>query len=1151
MQLLDDGFVYSATDLNNYLECGHLVALERRVASDGLERPEKRAAVDLIAQKGLDHEKAYLETLRARFPGGVVEIDASTRDRAAIDRAVAATIAAMASGAPVIYQGTFFDGQFLGKSDFLLRVERPSALWHWSYEVVDTKLALKDKPYFIIQLENYSEHLARVQGTMPLEMHVVLGNGRRATHRVDDYAAYYRHLKASFLQHGISDDRYPYPCSHCDVCGWTDICARKRVADDHLSLVAGMRRTQADALAENGTPTLAALGSATAARPAGMPAETFERLRRQASLQLRGRIERANLYELLDQLPSTGFGLLPPPAAGDVYFDMEGDPLYEIGTGLEYLFGFFTLDAEGTFVPFWGTDRAAEKIAFERAVDFIVQRRAQFPDMHVYHYAPYEKTALRKLSQRHGTREKEIDDILRGEILVDLYAVVRQSVMISQSSYSIKKLEAYYGLERTSDVKRGDDSVLQFEAWLERRDDAILDDIATYNADDCRSTYLLHEWLLARRGEYAAEHPEAELVFRRPRDGKGPCHDEPVDTCPKCVVRERERKELEKLSADQIALAARTGDRSAVLLSHLMSYHRREDKPVWWALYDRCENVDGLVEFDREAIGGLSLRTDIEPYKLDRSTVYTYAFPEQLHHLRDNPFDAATAKLAGTIVGIDEDALTIAVKRTVDANEAARLRALVPGAPIVARVQQAALARLGHAYLTGDFARTHPAANDLLAALPPRLRGQTRGQRIQPGVVSVESVLAVVRQLDESYLFLQGPPGTGKTYTGARVITALLREGKRVGVMANSHKAMHNMLHAIEAHARELALSADDLRGVHKHSNSNDGSPYVSDLGAAAYVTSEDKAFGEASSRCNLISGNAWLFAREEMTGSVDYLFVDEAGQISLADALAVAPAAQNVVLLGDPMQLAQVSQGVHLENAGRSVLEHLLGDRATIAPERGILLDISYRMQPAICDFISKTMYDGRVHSDRESIRNRIDSALIAGGGISYLPVTHDGNGRESPQEAAAIAAAVDALLRGSFVRKGDAPQPLTEHDVLVVTPYNAQRKRIEAALAAAGFAGVRVGTVDKFQGQEAPVVFYSMATSNGEELPRNMEFLFEKNRFNVAISRAQCAAILVCSPDLLDIRCRSVDQMKLVNVVCRYVEDAAALSLPAAALA
>lgn len=1132
---MDGRFIYSATDLNNYLECGHLISLERRVAQGELNRPERNPTVALIAEKGLEHERRYLERLRAQH-GEIVEIAQAENSLGAIRQAAAETVAAMERGAAVIYQGTFFGDGFLGKSDFLRRVERPSATWKWSYEVADTKLALHDKPYFIIQLCHYSEHLARAQGTVPEAMYVVLGNGDLKRFRFDDYAAYYRHLKQSFVRDVASLEAYPFVCEHCKICDWSTRCERQRRDDDHLSLVAWMRRAQVKTFEGAGIATVANLATASGRRPHGMQAATFERLQRQAALQVRGRETGSYHYELLDQRPFVGFGQLPMPVAGDVFFDMEGDQFFEIGVGLEYLFGCYCPDDEEQFRAFWGTDRIDEKLAFERCIDFFMERRKRYPAMHIYHYAPYEKTALRKLTQRHQTREDEVDELLKGEVLVDLYAIVRQSLMISQPSYSIKKIEPFYGLERTASVRSGDDSIVMFETWLKDESQrSILDDIERYNEEDCRSTWMLRNWLLERRDEFVTQRGIA-LDFLPLRNPDERCHPEPVAGCKKCDERVRIERERAKISADQHALLGREGDAAAVLLGHLLSYHRREEKPVWWDFFDRCRNVDQLLEFDKEAMAGLVLRRDVEPFKLgsrDRNWVYTYAFPDQQHHLPDKPSDPHTEASAGEIVAIDEENNLIQLKRGGTSDDAANLEALIPGGPINTDSQKESLARIAGLYLDGSLNALHPAAIDILSGGFPRLSDRRAGERVQPAEVTEDSVFGLVNALDRSCLFVQGPPGTGKTHIGARIIVRLLAAGKRVGVMANSHKAIHNLLHEIEAVAPSDAV----VRGFHKHSAQNADSPYVSRLEQPA-VASGDNNDAAASGDYNLISGNSWLFSRTGMLDRVDYLFIDEAGQTSLADAVAVSPSTRNLVLLGDPMQLAQVSQGAHAKGAGGSVLQHLLGARATVPENRGVLLDTSYRMHPEICEFISKAFYDGRLGPDAPTANNRVESPGLMGSGLRYIPVEHSENGRESIEEAERIVREVGLLLRGSFTRRGEAEQTLTQSDILVVTPYNAQRKRIGGLLKAAGLDGIRVGTVDKFQGQQAPVVFYSMATSSGEDLPRNMEFLFERNRFNVAVSRAQCMSVLVCSPKLLDTRCNHVEQMALVNILCRYAE-------------
>jgi uncharacterized protein len=277
------------------------------------------------------------------------------------------------------------------------------------------------------------------------------------------------------------------------------------------------------------------------------------------------------------------------------------------------------------------------------------------------------------------------------------------------------------------------------------------------------------------------------------------------------------------------------------------------------------------------------------------------------------------------------------------------------------------------------------------------------------------------------------------------------------------------------------------------------------------------------------------------MAEQFDYLVIDEAGQVSLADAIAMSPCARNLVLLGDPQQLPHVTQGIHPGGAGASVLEHLLEDHATVPPDRGLFLDETWRMHEDVCLFISHLAYDRRLRSQADCSRQRIDSVGLSGTGLRYVPVEHRGNSQQSPEEVDVIAGEVRRLLEtGIFTDRTGARRELTPADILVVAPYNMQVRELLTALPA----GVEAGTVDKFQGREAPVVFFSMTTSSGEEIPRGLEFLFSRNRLNVAISRAKALAVLVCSPRLLETRCRTVEQMRLVNGLCQFVEHSQAWS-------
>jgi uncharacterized protein len=270
-------------------------------------------------------------------------------------------------------------------------------------------------------------------------------------------------------------------------------------------------------------------------------------------------------------------------------------------------------------------------------------------------------------------------------------------------------------------------------------------------------------------------------------------------------------------------------------------------------------------------------------------------------------------------------------------------------------------------------------------------------------------------------------------------------------------------------------------------------------------------------------------------------VFIDEAGQVSIADALIISRAARNVVLLGDPLQLAQVAKGSHPTGCELSILEHLLGAEKTLPEDRGIFLDVSYRMHPEIRAFISNGVYEGRLTSGPLTVNNRIASRGLSGSGLAFVPVIHAGNSRWASAEVEAIYDAILTLLDGGTCTLGDqAARPLRQSDILVVSPYNMQRTKIAERLTDAGLADVRVGTVNKFQGLEAPVVFYSMATSSGDDLPRDVAFLFETNRMNVAISRAQCLSVLVASPALLRTPCNTPAEMALVNLLCAFVEDA-----------
>jgi predicted RecB family nuclease len=1070
MQKQQGQLLFSPSDLTGYLACPHLTQLERRVALGTLTKPPaENPEAELVKRKGEEHERAYLERLRAQ---GKTVAEISLEPDHDWERAARETREAIRAGADVVYQGVLVaeDG-WRGIADFLER--QPDG----TYEAVDTKLARHAKPAYILQLLFYSEELGRIQGSEPARMHVELGSGERASYRPEEFAAYYRRLRRRFVAFA-SEDRptEPYPVPFCERCDFLARCSREWEQGDHLSQVAGLRRTQFEKLRAAGVTTLAAL-----ARWEGEDG-SLAKLREQAALQLRARETGEDSWLLLPPFPETGFSLLPDPSPGDLFFDMEGNPFWDPQGGLEYLFGVLWQEDGGTrFRPFWARDRESERRAFENFVDLVHERLRADPGLHVYHYAAYEVVALRRLMGQFGTREREVDDLLRRNVFVDLYAVVRNGLRVSQPRYSIKNLEVFLPMERRAEIKEGGASIVRFEEWMRTGDESILEAIAAYNEEDCLATLLLRDWLLERKAEAIARF--------------GPLPGPQATESRELKPEEVERAEL-RLSLLE------TGDPAAALAGELLEYHDRERKPVWWAFFDRLETTPAELVEDAESIGLLELVGGPEP--IAKSQAWTFTYPAQEHKLGQGQdvVDPATRRNAGTVVELDREARRLVLRRGPSLEEVPLPHALIPGRPYDTPCQEDALARLGRSLLAGDG--RYPALDSILRRTPHPVPVQTND------LLELERFLL---GLDGGHLFVQGPPGSGKTWTGGRLAARLLAGGKRVGLASTSHKAIHKLLDEVVAGADELGL---ELSGCKKASGGNPESFYEDDE-RIENLTNVEECLGWP-----LAAGTAWLFADPRFDGTLDYLFVDEGGQVSLADALAMGTCARNVVLLGDPNQLGQVLQGSHPEGAAVSVLEHLLGQATTIPEDRGVFLERTFRLHPDVCRYVSEAFYEGRLAWDPCTE----ERATPFGTGLRFLPVEHEGRRQESPEEVEAIRAEIERMLAAG----------MRESDFKVVAPYNAQVNLLRAALPE----GVPVGTVDKFQGQEAEVVFYSLASSSGEDIPRSLEFLFSRNRLNVAISRARCLAFLVASQRLLEVDAKTIPHMRLANALCRFVEVA-----------
>lgn len=1066
----------------------------------------------LVARVGLEHEADHARRLSRRLNLRVIaDSEGSWRQ----------TLDAMAEGCPAIAGGQLRRGRLAGKPDFLVKSDAASRFGGWSYLPRDAKLARDPRPHHVVQLCAYAWMLEELQGVRPATIEFALGSKQVASLRTDRYFYVFLKLLEETLRfHDEFDPRKPPDVGLArDFGRWRNVAALLLERCDHVRRTAGITLLQVRRLASAGVVTMQQLAQRRAPVPRLEPT-TLGRLRQQASLQLRSRDRDVPRFELAPPRrgdPRRGLALLPDPDSADLFFDMEGFPLEE--GGLEYLFGVaFRYRGELVFRDWWAHDEDGERSAFEQFIDFVHARWKRHRGLHVYHYAAYEPTALRRLMGKHASREEEVDALLRNRVFVDLYTVVRQGVRIGTPGYSLKDIEPLFAPPRGGTVKTAPGSMVAYQAWRDSgqpadwKRSAILKEIRDYNEFDCRSLLLLRDWLLALKPAGAAPPPVVE-----------PATAKPARTPSRAAVLADEM--LRELAAGRVRSPRQR------LLAYLLNFHWRELKPVFWQRFEWQGQTDEELADDINCLGGLR-RTARPP----RDGAHQYAFdPSQDTKLEPGAHCLVAANFRRcTLAKLDLDRGRCVVQ--LGDNRAPARISLIPDELVEPTKQKAAVLRYVEAWRAGvSLSR---AVDDLLDRRQPRVRGASGETLIDQARPLLPQLTDLVARLDRTTLCIQGPPGTGKTYCSGQVIAELLRRGKRVGVTALSHRAIFKALESVVAAMAEKAIDAPVLK-VSGWSNADADAehPLVHD-GSIELISSRRAAalVGEAGPL--VVGGTSFFFAREELLAALDYLFVDEAGQFSLADCVAVGLSAKNLVLVGDPQQLTQPTQGSHPGESGRSGLGYLLDGRATIPPGLGVLLDRTYRLHPRLCALVSRMTYDDRLTHDKITARREVRPGprcryLLRGSGVLFIPVEHVGNTQAAEEEIDVIERLVEELLRSCLVEGGQSRR-LRLDDLLLVAPFNLQVSRLRRRLGNAA----RVGSVDKFQGQEAPVVIVSMCSSTLEDTPRGADFLLSPNRLNVAISRAKCLAVVVASRRLLSPRCATLKQMEQINRLC-WIED------------
>ena len=1136
-------FHFSPSDLTRYMESPFASWMDRFSIEHPDQAPDKDPADALmssLSQKGYEHEDA----LEAAFVGqglNVVKIEGESSDEKHAN-----TLAAMRQGADVIVQARLELPPFGGYADFLVKVKHEaessspsknkSSLGDWHYEVWDTKLANKLKPTFVIQLCCYAQMLESIQGCLPEFITVALGNGENERLRTSDYFYYYRTLKSSFLndRSNYSPDNRPDPADSKNWADWSNYAESLMVEKDHLFQVATITKGQIKKLNQAGINTMQELAATDIEYVPGINTIVLEKLKAQAKIQKQSAGNAIPRFEIITPAPNekSGLALLPPHSPLDVFFDIEGYPLDE--GGLEYLWGNTYFNEEGSrqFKDFWAHNPEQEKQCFQDFIQWVYQRWQQDPKMHIYHYANYEIAACRKLMGRYGVCEYEVDQLLRNEVFVDLYKIVKGGVLLGEPRYSIKNVEHLYRGKRETEVGNGGDSVVVYEQWRElhsrgEQDDTwetskILNDIRDYNIDDCDSTQELVDWLRQQQAEH-------RIVYLGKTEVTEPDVKEEVT----------ERTQLRDRLLERVLSELESDPRKAALTENLawvLEFHRREAKPIFWRLFERLglSHIELMDDLDCLACCERTEREPFKPTPRARNLAYEYRFDptqefkgaqKQFYLLGVETDDGNTAKVTFVREESDlENGLVVLQSK----EEPPAAVSLVPDEYVNPNPIPQAIDQSVSEYESGHLSSGQSAIIDFLTRSKPRIKGHTEGPIApshDPGK-RLQQIIHAISNLDCSYLTIQGPPGAGKSYTGKHVIAELMKSGAKVGIASNSHKAINNLLLSTAKYCKEESISPT-------FACTKDNEPELADYDVA--ILKNNELVNHIQRAC-VVGTTAWGFAREDLANELDYLFVDEAGQVAVANLIAMSRSATNLILMGDQMQLGQPSQGTHPADSGLSVLDYLLHETPTIPDDMGVFLGTTYRMHSRVNQFISEHIYEGKLESHPSNDKRFIDvpsdneGPLNIEAGVLFVPVEHEGNTQASDEEVAVIRDLANSLIGRTFHTGKSSPEtrPIDWNDILFVCPYNHQVSKLRTALGEQA----KVGSVDRFQGQEAPIVFLSMCASDASESPRGMDFLFDKHRINVAISRAQSLVVVVGNPNIGKTTVSRVDQLKLVNL-------------------
>jgi uncharacterized protein len=1133
------GILFSPKDLNVFHGSRVASWLDRAALEGktptGAKRNVPTQHERVLRANGFRWEAEVQKALTKRYAQAAIFSQIEGDFAKALGPAIERTLSAMRDGAPLIFQGALQASGLFGFPDFLLRVEKPSELGRYSYEPYDAKSSASVKPPHAIQLCAVAEMLEQIQGVRPESFGFYLRTDRKrvsapAMLRTEDYYYYYLALKQRLFEfHSRLDlsQAPPRPEPGEDHGHWSDFVNRLLEDQLDLSLVAGITTSQIKKLRKIGVENLRQLATSEI-RPKGISPASLDTLKCQAALQLESQEAATPKYVLRKGSLERDLGLTQLPAAdpetGDVVIDMESHSLSEDGEHV-YLWGVaFLQDGTWRYQPRWAVKSGDQGTNTLRLLQWLLARKIKHPRMHIYHYGDADKAALQRLVMRFDVGAAELGALLRAQAFVDLFRVVRQGLVVGGRSYGLKDIERLIPpgparpSKRTGPLTEGGESVAQFDRWLSAPDSRdprrskTLRLIRDYNEQDCRSTWDLAIFL-------RSVQRELDVTPTRVATAAEPSKKDALSSLPRS-----RRPDPAKL---------RESDRIQLLTQDLEQFFQRERRATWWSYFEKL----GLG--DEEAFDHLEVLHAVRP--TSTANVYSYD-PAQPFKLKEGdcciPLSVARTKDFPNpwvdpilIEAIDRAGGLITLKpKKPGATE-------MPAATDTLIGIDKAMSRMGQdlrdrfAEILANPSSRRAVLGKLLGRRPPKCLSAAFAMPAWED--RKDKLLPLLLKMKSEVLAIQGPPGCGKTSLGGQLVAGLLAMGKRVAITSNSHRAIDLLLERAldEAIASETRFAAVKLKWDAKTGTTRLGRHLLEITPAKLYQRREGPV---------VVGATCLDLAKRPFAAEFDYLFVDEASQVSLSYLVAVHGVATNIVLLGDQMQLGQPLRATHPGESGLSALEYYSASCPTLTPPKGLFLPDSFRLTPEISRFVSDLYYQSRLRSHPIAAQRKLSGipGLEASRGVVHLPATHEGNRQSSPEEVELIVKAIENLLRnGRFTDADGSERGLRIEDILVVAPYNHQVHLLKGALLKAGYPGARVGTVDLFQGQQAPVVIVSICNSADQEADRGTEFLLDPRRMNVALSRAQVLSIVVGHPELAFKRTRSLRELRVINGYAKIV--------------